>query len=241
MENSLLPTSKAPSFDAIKNLLQLKFLINKIIGSFVVAVVLQLLERQIFLNEVIDRQHSVCVRACFKRKMFHGRLMKKIHNAGEKLNGYWGSGQQSKQKLGKLISRVCRVSGATGAENIPGSYRVSYLAHAVFRGCILGSARVRTRRSASGKAVMCMERKTLHPGPPGSVLSLIPFLVLSEQNRQSASTRWTGLKADYAWMITVTLNLGFATSWNTFNYANNETKYAKLNHSDIKVILFEIS
>lgn len=65
MENHLVPTSKALSFIAIKNLPQLKFLINKIIGSFVVSVVLQLLGRQIFLNEVIDLQYSVCKRAHF--------------------------------------------------------------------------------------------------------------------------------------------------------------------------------
>lgn len=65
MENHLLRTSKALRFSATKNLLQLKILINKIIGSFVV---LQLLERQIFLNEVIDLQHFVRRRAYFKRK-----------------------------------------------------------------------------------------------------------------------------------------------------------------------------
>lgn len=65
MENHLVPISKALSFIAIKNLPQLKFFINKIIGSFVVTVVLQLLERQVFLNEVIDLQYSVCKRAHF--------------------------------------------------------------------------------------------------------------------------------------------------------------------------------
>lgn len=68
MENHLLPTSKALSLCATKNnSLQLKILINKIIGSFVI-LLLQLLERQIFLNEIIDLQHFVCKRAYFKRK-----------------------------------------------------------------------------------------------------------------------------------------------------------------------------
>lgn len=68
MENYLLLTSKALSFSAMKNLLQLKCPINKIIGSFVVLLLRELLEKQIFLNEVIDLQHFVCKRACVKRK-----------------------------------------------------------------------------------------------------------------------------------------------------------------------------
>lgn len=66
MKNHLLRTSKALCFSATKNLLRLKILIDKIIGSLVV--LLQLMERQIFLNEVIDVQHFARKRAYFKRK-----------------------------------------------------------------------------------------------------------------------------------------------------------------------------
>lgn len=65
MENHLVPTSKALSFIAIKNLPQLKFLIDKIIGSFVVIVVFNFWKDKFFLNEVIDLQYSVCKRAHF--------------------------------------------------------------------------------------------------------------------------------------------------------------------------------
>lgn len=68
MENHLVPTSEALGFSAIKNLLELEFLIHMFIGPFVVSLILQLLEGQICLNDVLDRHYSVCKRAHFRRK-----------------------------------------------------------------------------------------------------------------------------------------------------------------------------